>query len=214
MVFSFAVEPNSIIVVVSLGLQVLGWIDTYTGQDEGWESPTWTWVLMSHLTSCIYMLITLHVNIIRYTAKMVKLSIDFCSDKNVHVFWECNIGINYKDSKHVYKNESVVKKLYKARRGCVWLYYTYYYIKVSQLTSLFSEWTALYMLQFKLALAATSLQCACCVPVSLALPPVGCAKTSEQEPHMTTVWACENTVVIWKHPISYVMLDTFQNWAA
>jgi len=36
--------------------------------------------------------------------------------------------------------------------------------------------------------------------VNLALPPVGWHKMLEHEPHRTTVCACENTVVIAKHP--------------
>ena len=40
-----------------------------------------------------------------------------------------------------------------------------------------------------------------CTPsVNLALPPVGWHRILEQEPQRTTVWACENTVVIAKHP--------------
>jgi hypothetical protein len=36
--------------------------------------------------------------------------------------------------------------------------------------------------------------------VSLALPPVGWHSTVEQPAQMTTVWACEKTVVIVKQP--------------
>jgi hypothetical protein len=36
--------------------------------------------------------------------------------------------------------------------------------------------------------------------VSLALPPVGWQRTVEQPAQMTTVWACEKTVVIVKQP--------------
>ena len=36
--------------------------------------------------------------------------------------------------------------------------------------------------------------------VNRALPPVGWHKTVAQELHMTTVWACEKTVVMAKHP--------------
>src|ERR1700759_4336470 len=36
--------------------------------------------------------------------------------------------------------------------------------------------------------------------VSLALPPVGWQRTVEQPAQMTTVWACEKTGVIVKHP--------------
>jgi hypothetical protein len=36
--------------------------------------------------------------------------------------------------------------------------------------------------------------------VSLALPPVGWHKTVEQPAQMTTVWACEKTVVMVKQP--------------
>ena len=36
--------------------------------------------------------------------------------------------------------------------------------------------------------------------MSLALPPVGWQRTVEQPAQMTTVWACEKTVVIVKHP--------------
>ena len=37
--------------------------------------------------------------------------------------------------------------------------------------------------------------------VNLALPPVGWHKTLVHEEQMTTVWACEKTVVIAKQPI-------------
>lgn len=36
--------------------------------------------------------------------------------------------------------------------------------------------------------------------VNLALPPVGVHKTVEHESQVTAVWACENTVVMFKHP--------------
>lgn len=36
--------------------------------------------------------------------------------------------------------------------------------------------------------------------VSLAFPPVGWHKTVEHDPQMTTVWACEKTIVMLKHP--------------
>lgn len=36
--------------------------------------------------------------------------------------------------------------------------------------------------------------------VRRALPPVGWQRTVAQEPQMTTVWACEKTVVMLKHP--------------
>jgi hypothetical protein len=36
--------------------------------------------------------------------------------------------------------------------------------------------------------------------VRRAFPPVGWQRTVAQEPQMTTVWACEKTVVILKHP--------------
>lgn len=36
--------------------------------------------------------------------------------------------------------------------------------------------------------------------VSLAFPPVGWHSTVEQPPQMTTVWACEKTVVMVKQP--------------
>ena len=36
--------------------------------------------------------------------------------------------------------------------------------------------------------------------VNLAFPPVGWQRTVEQPPQMTTVWACEKTVVIVKQP--------------
>ena len=36
--------------------------------------------------------------------------------------------------------------------------------------------------------------------INLALPPVGWHKTLAHDPQMTTVWACEKTVVMLKHP--------------
>ena len=36
--------------------------------------------------------------------------------------------------------------------------------------------------------------------MSLALPPVGWQSTVEQPPQITTVWACEKTVVMVKQP--------------
>ena len=36
--------------------------------------------------------------------------------------------------------------------------------------------------------------------VKRVIPPVGWARTLAQLEHMTTVWACEKTVVIWTHP--------------
>lgn len=37
--------------------------------------------------------------------------------------------------------------------------------------------------------------------VRRAFPPVGWQRTVEQEPQRTTVWACEKTVVMLKHPV-------------
>jgi hypothetical protein len=36
--------------------------------------------------------------------------------------------------------------------------------------------------------------------VRRALPPVGWQSVAEHDEHVTTVWECENTVVIWKQP--------------
>jgi hypothetical protein len=45
--------------------------------------------------------------------------------------------------------------------------------------------------------------------VNRALPPVGWQRTDAQDPHMTTVCACENTVVMAKQPVElYENLDS------
>jgi hypothetical protein len=48
--------------------------------------------------------------------------------------------------------------------------------------------------------------------VNLALPPVGWHSTVAHEPHRTTVCACENTVVMAKHPIVRRMVTSTSSY--
>jgi hypothetical protein len=44
--------------------------------------------------------------------------------------------------------------------------------------------------------------------VNRAFPPVGWQRTVAHDPHNTTVWACEKTVVMLKHPVHGEMIAT------
>lgn len=48
--------------------------------------------------------------------------------------------------------------------------------------------------------------------VNLALPPVGVHNTVEQLSQVTAVWACENTVVMFKHPWHFTSMKYDLGW--